>query len=408
MKKNMLIANRNFWLLAVGQGLSRVGDGLYWATLAWTAWTLTRSLQTVAIITLATNLPAFVGLIIGGSFADRYDRRRLMIGCDLLRVPLVALLPLLLHFGWLNVAVLTVVAALLGIMGAPFIPARNALVAQVVPVENLVAANGLLQVSFSAAYFVGPLLLTPLVTFFSFSNVFLVDALTFVSSVITLVLIRVSPIPSPDSHPGLWADLLAGWQALKQSPEVSITITTFVLAILIATGFLTVGVVALVDTQLRGGAGQYGLLLGIGGLAEVVGALILTRLPLHNLAIAAVLAWMALGVFRVFLGFATALPVAVVLLALIGMFSALTDIALTALVQSRIAQCHLAKVMGLWEAGVMGALAVSPPLASFTFARIGLQGGFILSGTMLIALSSVSTMLIVRIQTKHRPKRAVP
>jgi hypothetical protein len=117
------------------------------------------------------------------------------------------------------------------------------LVAQVVPVENLVAANGLLQVSFSPAYFIRPFLLPALVTFFSFPAVFLVDALIFGSSVITLTLIHVSPIASPASNSGLWANLLAKWQMLRQSPEVQVTITTFV------------GVVTLVDTQLQGEPG---------------------------------------------------------------------------------------------------------------------------------------------------------
>src|SRR5215472_6204809 len=162
-KESSLLSNRNFWLLAIGQGVSRLGDGLYVAALAWTAWALTRSLQTVAIVTLASNLPVFVGSVIGASFADRYDRKRIMIGCDLLRALLVVKLPLLYHLGWLNVTGLCEVAVLLGIAGTPFAPARNALVPQMVGASALLSANGLLQVSFRAAYFVGPLLLAPLV-----------------------------------------------------------------------------------------------------------------------------------------------------------------------------------------------------------------------------------------------------
>lgn len=405
-KNSSLLSNRNFWLLAIGQGLSRLGDGLYVAALAWTAWELTHSLQTVAIVTLASNLPVFVGSVIGASFADRYDRKRIMISCDLLRVLLVATLPLLLSLGRLDVTGLTVVAALLGIAGTPFAPARNALVPHVVPADALLSANGLLQVSFRAAYFVGPLLLAPLVAFLSLPDVFLVDAATFVCSIVTLALMRIPAITSPTSRPGLWADLLAGWQALRLAPEVQVVITTFVLAILIASGFLTVGVVALVNTQLHGSAGQYGFLLGIAGLAEVAGALILTRLPLRNLALSAVLAWAVLGVFRLPLGFVTVLPGAAALLGLTGMLSALTDIPLIALVQSQISHRHLAKVLGLWEAGIIGAMSVSPLLASFILTHIGLQEGFVLSGATLIVLGSASALLLVRIQAKQRKTRA--
>ena len=74
-----------------------------------------------------------------------------------------------------------------------------------------------------------------------------------------------------------------------------IVITTFVLALVAASGFLTVGVVALVGDGFGGGNGQYGLLLGIAGVAEVFGALAVARLPLRNLALTAVLAWALLG-----------------------------------------------------------------------------------------------------------------
>ena len=404
-KESSLLSNRNFWLLAIGQGVSRLGDGLFVAALAWTAWALTHSLQTVAIVTLASNLPVFVGSVIGASFADRYDRKRIMIGCDLLRALLVATLPLLYHLGWLNVTGLCVVAVLLGIAGTPFAPARNALVPEVVGASALLSANGLLQVSFRAAYFVGPLLLAPLVTFFSLPVVFLVDATTFICSIVTLALMRIPAITSPASRPGLWADLLAGWQALRLAPEVQVVITTFVLAILVASGFLTVGVVALVGTQLHESAGQYGFLIGIAGLAEVVGALIITRLPLRNLALSAVLTWAVLGLFRLPLGLVTTLPEAAALLGLTGMLSALTDIPLIALVQSQISHRHLAKVLGLWEAGIIGAMSVSPLLASFLLTHIGLQGGFVLSGTTLMVLGSASALLVVSIQAKQRKIR---
>lgn len=405
-EKTSLLSNRNFWLLAIGQGLSRLGDGLYVAALAWIAWTLTRSLQFVAIVTVASNLPVFIGSVFGASFADRYDRKRIMMGCDFLRALMVASLPLLLHLGWLDATGLTIMAALVGIAGTPFAPARNALVPQVVTAQTLLPANGLLQVSFRSAYFVGPLLLAPLVALFHLPGVFLVDTATFICSIVTLALMHIPRVSPPKQRPRLWADLYAGWWALRLAPEVQVVIATFVLAILCASGFLTVGIVALVDTQLHGGAEQYGLLLGIAGLAEVAGALILTRIPLRNVALSAVLAWAILGVFRLPLGFVTVLPEAATLLGLTGILSALTDIPLIALVQSQIPDRHLAKVLGLWEAGIVGAMSVAPLLASFLITHLGLQGGFVFSGSTLIVLGSASGLLVARIQARQREKGA--
>ena len=189
---------------------------------------------------------------------------------------LYRLAPILLATGALNLTLLAIGVALLALIGAPFSPARNALVPQIAPPERLLEANGLLQVSFRAAFFVGPLLLAP---------------------------------------------LLAGFAALRAEPDVLIVVLTFVLALVAASGFLTVGVVALVGDGFGGGNGQYGLLLGIAGVAEVFGALVVARLRMRDLAITAVLAWALLGAFRFPLGLAGTPAVAAALLATGGTIS---------------------------------------------------------------------------------------
>src|SRR5213592_2273218 len=181
-----LLRHRDFLLLFAGQGVSRLGDGLYTAVVAWLAWSLTHEPGAVALVTVAANAPAFIATLIGASYADRYDRRRLMIATDVVRAAAVAVAPVLLALGLLNLTLLVVGAALLALIGAPFAPARNAIVAQIVPSEQLLEANGLLQVAFRAAFFVGPLLLAPLLAFASLEVVLALDVLTFLASAATL------------------------------------------------------------------------------------------------------------------------------------------------------------------------------------------------------------------------------
>src|SRR5439155_17285188 len=180
-----LLRHRDFLLLFAGQGVSRLGDGLYTAVVAWLAWSLTHEPGEVALVTLAAYGPAFLATLIGASYADRYDRRRLMIATDVVRAAVVAVAPVLLALGLLNLTLLVVGAALLALIGAPFAPARNAIVAQIVPTERLLEANGLLQVAFRAAFFVGPLL-APLLAFASLEVVLALDVLTFLTSAATL------------------------------------------------------------------------------------------------------------------------------------------------------------------------------------------------------------------------------
>jgi MFS family permease len=389
-----LLGNRDFRLLFAGQGVSRLGDGLYTAAVAWLAWTLSHDAGSVALVTVAANLPTFLTTVVGASYADRYDRRRLMIASDVARGALVALAPPLLLAGVLSLGVLTAGAALLSLIGAPFAPARNALVPRIVAPERLVEANGLLQVAFRSAYFVGPLLLAPLLAVASMPVVFALDALTFAVSAATLARMRVPHVAA--ERIGLRADLAAGFAVLRGAPDVMVVIGTFMLALVAASGFLTVGVVALVGSSLGGRGGEYGLLLGIAGLAEVGGAFLVARLPLRNLALTAVLAWALLGAFRFPLGLTTTPLAAAALLAVTGFASALTDIPLVALVQQRIPDRHLAKVFGLWEGGIAGALALAPVIAAFLIAHVGVRAGFMLSGAALIALGGAAALTLAR------------
>jgi MFS family permease len=397
-----LLRNRDFLLLFAGQGVSRLGDGLYTAVVAWLAWTLTHEPSAVALVTVASFGPAFLATVIGASYADRYDRRRLMIATDLARAAIVALATVLLALGLLTLGLLVAGAALLALVGAPFSPARNAIVAQVVPPQRLLEANGLLQVAFRAAFFVGPLLLAPLLAIGSPSVVLALDALTFLASAATLAALHVPRAARDPRRVGLRADLSAGFAALRAEPDVLIVITTFVLALVAASGFLTVGVVALVGESFGGHGGQYGLLLGIAGIAEVGGAFAVARLPLRNLALTAVLAWALLGAFRFPLGLAETPIVAAVLLAMTGFASALTDIPLIALVQQRIPDRHLAKALGLWEAGIAGALAVSPFVAAAVIESVGVRVGFMLSGTALVALAAIAAATLARVGYQRR------
>jgi hypothetical protein len=192
---------------------------------------------------------------------------------------------------------------------------------------------------------------------------------------------------------------------LRREPDVLLVIATFVVALAAASGFLTVGVVALVGAKLGGHAGEYGLLLGIAGIAEVVGALVIARLHLRNLAVTAVLAWVLLGAFRLPLGLATSPLLAGGLLAVTGFASALTDIPLIALVQQRIPDRHLARALGLWEAGIAGAIAVAPVIATAIIDTAGVSTGFVLSGAALIVIGTAAALALKRTRGRSTPTR---
>jgi len=232
-------------------------------------------------------------------------------------------------------------------------------------------------------------------------GLFAACAAGFLASVATLAAMRPAAAPKA-GRTGLRADLAAGYRALRQVPDVQILIANFVVAIVCASGFLSVGLTLLAASRLHSGVSAYGTMLGVAGLAEVAGALILTRVVPRRLAATAILAWAVIGLFRAPLGAAGSLLLALPLLAATGMCSAVTDVSLITVVQRRVPGHHLAKTLGLWEAGISGGMALSAPLAATVITLAGLTAGFALCGAALIAVALTSAWLLHRLRPEQR------
>jgi MFS family permease len=144
--------NRRFRQLWLAQLVSATGDSLVSIAIAILVYRLTGSALAVGGVLMAKAAPALVFGLFAGVAVDRYDRKRIMIACDLLRGLLVLTIPLLLTFGlpWVYVAV-----ALVSAVGTFFLPAHSSVVPEIASNEELAAANSMLAISSYAAMAVG-------------------------------------------------------------------------------------------------------------------------------------------------------------------------------------------------------------------------------------------------------------
>src|SRR5688572_6848824 len=79
------LRERDFALLTGGSAISLIGDGFFHVALAWQVYQISNVPTAMSFVGVAATLPLVIFILIGGTFSDRYDRRRLMIGADLLR-----------------------------------------------------------------------------------------------------------------------------------------------------------------------------------------------------------------------------------------------------------------------------------------------------------------------------------
>ncbi|KAB1128333.1 MFS transporter, partial [Micromonospora sp. AMSO12t] len=139
---------RLLWSAAVS---SRLGDALRTPALALLAATLTRDPRVIAAVTVAGQLPPLLFGLLGGVYADRWDRRRTMAVVDGLRAAVIGALALAIALDRAGVAALVTVAFLLAALGTLFDAASFAMLPSVVPPAALPRANGRLQAGSAVA-----------------------------------------------------------------------------------------------------------------------------------------------------------------------------------------------------------------------------------------------------------------
>ncbi|RQW94623.1 MFS transporter, partial [Micromonospora inaquosa] len=142
---------RDFRLLWSAAVSSRFGDALRTPALALLAATVTRDPRIIAAVTVAGQLPPLLFGLLGGVYADRWDRRRTMAVVDGVRAVVVAALAVMVALDRVSVLVLLAAAFLLATLGTLFDSASFALLPALVPPDALPRANGRLQAGSAVA-----------------------------------------------------------------------------------------------------------------------------------------------------------------------------------------------------------------------------------------------------------------
>lgn len=195
----------NFLILSQGMFISRLGAQI--ASLVMLLWLqdVTGSAGAVGLLAMVTGLPTVLFGIVGGSVADRYSRRLVIVVCDLLggaAMTVVALLFLFAPSRAEALVVAVVVASMITATGDAFsLPAINAVVPDIVPRRLLSRGNSLLQVTFQLATLIGQGLGGVLYRMIGMAGVSIVNACAGLWAGSTELLMRIPP-PAPSGAAG--------------------------------------------------------------------------------------------------------------------------------------------------------------------------------------------------------------
>jgi MFS family permease len=375
---------RNLWL---AQSTNALGDGVVTVALALFVTDLTDNPTEVGIVLGAQLVPMLAFLLIGGVWADRLPRARVMLTADVARAALHGLLAVLIFTDTVEIWHLVVIEACFGTSAAFAIPAYFGLVPRTVPDEELQEAQALSSFTFNFAELTGPAIATALVLGLGAGWAFLLDAATFVVSALLLARVRTSDTPpAPSERRTLLSELGEGFREVRSRPWMWVTVAVFALAVPL--GYAPVYVLGpTLAEETYDAAAVFGIVTAAYGAGALLGAVIGFRWRPRRPMLAA---FAVISVWPVMIvAFALGAPVALVvpLAVATGMGFALFDVFWDTTMAEQIPPDRLSRASA-WE--WMGSLLLLPvgylaagPLADATSIETVLVGGAILTAAVL-------------------------
>jgi MFS family permease len=212
-----------FRLLFAGQALSMLGDRITFVALPFAVLAIGGSASDVGLVVAAATIPFALFALLGGVWADRLPRHRLMLASDLVRLVTQAVAAGLLLTGAAEVWHLVVLMAVFGTADAFFAPALTGLLPAVVAPERLQEANALRSLVLSGGLVIGPAIAGVLVVLVGPGGAIAFDAATFAASSVALALLRPRTVERVDvTEPTLLRGLREGFAEVRARPWVQI------------------------------------------------------------------------------------------------------------------------------------------------------------------------------------------
>ncbi|MFG3164869.1 MFS transporter [Streptomyces sp. NPDC048232] len=271
---------RDFGVFWAAQTLSVLGDSFALIALPLLVLEATGSIARMGLLTAVGGAAAVLAAVFAGAVVDRVDRRKLLIGCDLVRMGMYGLVPVVWLFGpqiWLLYVVLPLCEA----VGMLFAVGYVTVVRSLVGTGQLTEANGRLNATAAAAGVLGPLCAGVVAGWSGPATAIGVDAASFGVSAACVAFVRFRSRPADDAaaagkRPGLRQDLRTGIAFLHGHPVLrSLTV------LLCGFSFLTLGLNDLVIYHLKHDLGRddgtVGTVMAIGALGTITGALLVAR-----------------------------------------------------------------------------------------------------------------------------------
>ncbi len=382
------LRHRDFRLFIGGQLVSQCGTWVQTVAQGWLVLQLTDSAFAVGLVTALGSLPILLFTLYGGVVADRVDKRRLVLVLQSLMLLEALTLAVLTHQGWINVHLVMALASFYGLLSAFEVPARQALVSEIVGKEDLMNAIALNSSAFNVARVIGPSIAGALIATVGLAVCFYLNAASYLAVIVGLVLMRVQRPGSPSTARAFGA-LKEGFGYIfgNRWPRALVTI----IAAFSIFGYSFLPMMPVFARDVLGlDADGYGAIVSAIGLGAAVGAIGMAASGGRTRSGRLLIGSFALfGVLLAGAAFAPGFWSALALFTLAGCLMAMNGILANTMLQLQAPDRLRGRVMGFYSFVVLGMAPFGAFQAGWVSEHYGARVAFALGGAACVVIAGV-------------------
>jgi MFS family permease len=383
------LRHRNYRLFFCGQIISLIGTWMQNIAQAWLVYRLTKSPLLLGLVGFSGQIPVFLFAPLGGLFADRYSRYRTVIATQTAAMSLAFILAALTLLGHIRVWEIMLLAALLGVVNAFDIPARQAFVIEMVVPEDLINAIALNSAMFNGARILGPAIAGMTVAAIGEGWCFFTNGVSYLAVILSLLLMIVTPRERA-------RQTALGLESLREGFRFVVH-TGPILALLLLLGVVSltgmpyaVLMPIFADKIVHSGARGLGLLMGTTGVGALAATFVIaSRRQLRGLGRWINYASTGFGASLILFSFSRSLPLSVALLLPAGFCMLIQMASSNTLIQTMVPDDLRGRVMSVYSMMFMGMAPFGALLAGAVAHRLGAPITVALGGAVCIAGSLV-------------------
>jgi MFS family permease len=351
---------------------------------SWLVYKITGSVALLGLMGFAGQFPVFLLTSLGGAFADKYNRRNILVATQTSSMILAFTLAGLTLTGNIQVWHLFVLASLSGIINALDIPTRQSFVVEMVGKEDMINAIALNSSMFNGARIVGPAIAGIVVASVGEGWCFLGNAVSYIAVICGLLLMNVKQKELVDTGASAFEKIKEGFSFVSRTKPIRALLLLLGLVSLMGMPY-TVLMPIFADQILQGGVRGLGILMGASGTGALIAALVIaSRTIFKGLGIWVAGASGVFGVFLILFSQSQTFWFSALLLVPVGFSMMLQMSSSNTLIQAMVPDELRGRVMSLYSMMFMGMAPIGALLAGSLANYLGAPGTVAFGGAVCI------------------------